>query len=57
MEWLTAHWTLILGILLIVSETIASVVQLAFPDNKGISGIMAGIIKFLQSLSPPPVAK
>lgn len=41
---------LILGIVLALSECAAAVVQLIAPDNKGVSGIIAGIIKAVQSL-------
>jgi hypothetical protein len=49
---------MILGVALLVSECAAAVVQLLFPDNKGFSGFLAGLIKVLQGLkgSPPPAA-
>lgn len=52
MEWLIAHWGMLATCLLIVSEALAGVVQLAFPANKGLSGILAGVIKFLQAVGP-----
>lgn len=47
---LLAHLPLLLSALLLVSECAAAVVQLLFPDNKGVSGVIAGIIKALQAL-------
>lgn len=53
MQWLVDHMTLLLGILLAVSEAAAAITQLIWPDNKGLAGVMAGIIKFLQNLKSP----
>jgi hypothetical protein len=60
MQWLNNNFSLFLGILLAMSEAFAAICQLAFPDNKGISGVVAAIIKILQSLgaknqNPPPL--
>jgi hypothetical protein len=54
MTWLTSNMTLILGVLLVISEAIAALCQLLFPNNKGISGFIAGVIKFLQGLGAKP---
>lgn len=49
---------MILTVLLVVSEALASICQLAFPDNKGIGGILAGAIKVLQTMgAKDPVQK
>lgn len=53
MESLLSHLPMILGIALALSECAAAIVQLAFPDNKGVSGVIAGVIKFLQGLKGP----
>lgn len=46
MDWLNDHLALIA---LAISEILAVVNQLFFPDNKGVGGILAFIIKVLQS--------
>lgn len=49
-QWIIDHMSLLLTVLLSVSETLAAIVQLVFPKNKGASGILAGVIKVLQGL-------
>lgn len=49
-QWLIDHMSLLLTVLLSVSEAVAAIVQLVFPKNKGVSGILAGVIKVLQGL-------
>lgn len=49
MEWLTANMDGLLVILIAVSELSAAIAQMAFPSNKGVTGVIAGIIKFLQN--------
>lgn len=41
---------MIMTILLAVSEISAAIVQYIYPKNKGISGIIAAIVKVLQKL-------
>ncbi len=48
LAWLEQNYTLILTCALLLSEALAALVQLAFPQNKGISGVLAALIKFLQ---------
>lgn len=58
MAWLQANITSVLTIALVVSETAAAITQVLAPSNKGVTGVFAGIIKFLQSLGakePPKV--
>lgn len=46
----------ILSILAVVSESAGAITQLVFPNNKGVSGVLAYIIKVvqsLQSIDPP----
>lgn len=50
MQWIIDHFALILSAILVLSESAAAIVQLLFPDNKGVSGVIAGIIKFLQGI-------
>lgn len=50
MVWLMGHMSLLMSCALLLSESVAAVVQLLFPENKGVSGMLAGVIKFLQSL-------
>lgn len=50
MQWLSEHYDLIFKIALAFSEFLAVLCLLLFPDNKGVSGIIAGIIKFLKSI-------
>jgi hypothetical protein len=50
LTWLVGHSSVLISALLIFSEAAASVCQLLFPDNKGVSGVIAYIIKVLQSL-------
>lgn len=50
MQWLSANYPALLGVILLVTEVAAAICQLAFPTNKGLSGIMQGIIKAVQSL-------
>lgn len=50
MSWLIQHKDMILTCVLVLSEAAAAIAQIAFPDNKGISGIMSGLIKFFQAL-------
>lgn len=50
MAFLTANIGMILSVLLILSEAMAAVCQMAFPNNKGVSGVVASIIKILQGL-------
>jgi len=40
----------ILSILLLISELSAAIVQLLYPSNVGVSGILAAAIKILQIL-------
>lgn len=53
MEFFMAHLPMILGIALALSECAAAIVQLAFPDNKGVAGVIAGIIKLIQGIKGP----
>lgn len=50
LESILSHIPMILTCLLVLSEAAAAIVQLAFPGNKGVSGVLAGIIKFLQAV-------
>lgn len=49
MDWLISNFHVILATLLSISEGLAAAVQIFCPENKGVSGILAGIIKLLQS--------
>jgi hypothetical protein len=49
MAWLSANLPVLLTVLLVLSEAVAAVSQLLWPANKGLSGIVAGIIKLLQT--------
>jgi hypothetical protein len=48
LAWLEQNYTLVLTSLLLLSEAAAALVQLIFPQNKGVSGVLAALIKFLQ---------
>lgn len=48
MQWLIDNFTLIASLLLVLSEAAAAIVQMLFPSNKGVSGVIAAIIKVLQ---------
>lgn len=50
MSWLMDHLSVLMTCLLVVSEALAAVFQILFPDNKGVSGFLAGLIKLLQAL-------
>jgi xanthine/uracil/vitamin C permease (AzgA family) len=50
MQWILDNLTPILGTLLGISETTAAIVQIVAPQNKGVSGLVAGVIKLLQLL-------
>lgn len=50
MGWTLDNLHILLGMLLAVSELSAAAVQLTAPDNKGVSGILAFVIKLLQKL-------
>jgi hypothetical protein len=50
--WFLAHYGMIASVLLGVSESLA----VAFPSSTGFGGIIAGLIKFLQSLGAKPAA-
>ena len=58
--WITTNYLLVGTVLLIVSEAAAAITQLLFPENKGLSGAIATIVKILQKLlgksdAPPAV--
>lgn len=48
--WIVSNWGQALGVLLLLSEGAAAGAQLMFPTNKGVSGILQTVIKFLQTL-------
>lgn len=50
MQWILNNYQVVLTVLLVVSEAAAAVCQVAFPKNQGASGIIAAMIKALQSL-------
>lgn len=50
MDWILMNIDMILGILLAVSEISAAIVQMTRPQNEGISGIIAALVKLLQKL-------
>lgn len=49
--WLTQNYLVVLTVLLVVSEAAAAITQLLAPDNKGVSGVLATIVKILQKLT------
>lgn len=51
LQWLINNLNMLITALLAVSEATAAVCQLLFPQNKGISGFLASIIKLLQAIS------
>lgn len=44
------HQAAMLALLLVVSEGLSLAAQLLFPDNKGISGVLSGLVKALKAL-------
>ncbi len=44
------HHDVMLALLLVASEGLALGVQLLFPDNKGVGGVLAGLVKALKAL-------
>lgn len=54
MEWILTHLSSVLGILLLMSEIMAAITQMFFPENKGITGFLASMIKLLQELGAEP---
>ena len=48
MDWLMQNWQNIAVILLVASEAGAAISQLAFPNNKGLSGALQTVISVLQ---------
>jgi hypothetical protein len=50
MQWILNNLTPLLAMLLGISETTAAIMQIVAPQNKGVSGLVAGIIKLLQLL-------
>lgn len=50
MQWLIDHLGVFMTGLLVISEALAAVFQILFPENKGVSGFLAGLIKLLQAL-------
>ena len=48
--WLMSNWGMVASILLVISEALAFV----FPASTGFGGILAGIVKFLQSIGTKP---
>lgn len=56
MNWFLANFGGLMTCCLILSEAAAAIVQLAYPNNQGITGVIAGLIKLFQSLggkNPP----
>ena len=58
---LSANFPMIVMVLLIASEAAAAITQLLFPQNKGLTGALATVVKILQKLSgksdsTPPAA-
>lgn len=51
MDWITENLHAILAGLLFFSEGTALVAQLIFPENKGVNGILAMIVKLMQGMS------
>jgi hypothetical protein len=50
MMYLVAHYPMLVGILLLLSELAAAVSQLLYPTNSGLNGVLASFIKLLQGL-------
>ena len=50
MKWIIENWNAIVAIPLFASELLAAITQIVAPKNKGISGFLAAIIKFLQNI-------
>ena len=50
MQFLIDNIHLIITFAFLVTEALAAFTQLLFPNNKGVSGFIAGLIKILQSL-------
>ena len=50
MQWVLNNINIILTCLLVLTEATAAISQLAFPNNQGVHGIIAGMIKVLQAL-------
>jgi hypothetical protein len=50
MKYLIDHSNQIVNLLLFTSEAMAVITQLIAPENKGFSGFLASIIKFLQKV-------
>jgi hypothetical protein len=64
MAWVISHAALIAAIVYaLVSEAIAIRQQLKYPDNDGVGGVLAAVMKALQAVGakdprdlPPPAA-
>lgn len=53
MTWLSAHWALLVSVLLGAAETL----QLVFPSTDGFGGFLGTIVRLLKGASQPPALK
>lgn len=50
MDWILSNLSILLALLFGVSELAAALAQLIYPENQGLSGFLATLVKILQKL-------